>query len=153
MVTLDCALAMKAYDEIDILDFQEKGHREIPGYKMFQEKEVDLEEFITSYEGVIVATGNNDLREKKLGVLESMGISPVSVIHPTAVISPMARISAGCTILACAVVNANAFVGAGCTLIDDIAVGEEVVIGAGAVVIRDVPDRVVAVGVPAKGIR
>lgn len=194
-VTLECALAMKVYSKIDFLDFKEKGGREIPGYRVYQERDIVLEEMLSSYDEVIVASGDNHLREQKTMLLVSMGIPIATIIHPTAVISPSARVSGGSTLLAYAVVNTNAQVGMGCivntaaviehdcvvedfvnispkagmaghtqigkksfmgigsTVIDGILIGREVIIGAGAVVIRNIPDCVVAAGVPAKIIK
>ena len=49
-VTLDCALATKRYDRIDFLDIREKGHREIAGYPIYREEDVELEEFLKEME-------------------------------------------------------------------------------------------------------
>ncbi len=113
-VTLDCALAMGQYGEIDFLDMKEKGHREIPGYRIHEEAKVDLEHFLLSYDEVIVAVGSNELREKKITQLKSWGIPLATIVHPTAIISPSSCISQGCTLLARAVVNPNARIGIGC---------------------------------------
>lgn len=115
-VTLDCALAMKEYNKIDFLDIKEKGHREIPDYTVYQEKDVTLRQFLTSYDAAIVATGDNNLREAKTAILNSMGIPLATIIHPTATISPTAKIAEGCTILANAVINTNASIGKGCII-------------------------------------
>mgnify|MGYP000408262092 CR=1 FL=1 len=45
------------------------------------------------------------------------------------------------------------YVGIGATVIDHITIGAGSVIGAGAVVTKDLPDRVLAVGVPAKVVK
>ena len=42
------------------------------------------------------------------------------------------------------------YIGMGANIIDQTSVGSHCIVGAGAVVIRDVPDRVLAVGVPAR---
>lgn len=115
-VTLDCALAMNEYDKIDFLDMKEKGHRQIPGYRIYEEAKVDLERFVKEYDEVIAAVGSNDLREAKLTRLLAMGVPLATLIHPTAVISPSAHIAAGCTALARAVVNPNACIGIGCII-------------------------------------
>lgn len=115
-VTLDCALAMKTYNKIDFLDIKEKGHREIPDYIVYQEKDVTLRQFLKSYDAAIVAIGDNNLREAKTAILNSMGIPLATIIHPTAIISPTAKISEGCTILANAVINTNASIGKGCII-------------------------------------
>ena len=45
------------------------------------------------------------------------------------------------------------YIGTGATVIQNIKIGGQVMVGAGAVVVKDIPDRVTAVGVPAKIIR
>ena len=51
------------------------------------------------------------------------------------------------------VINAFAAVLLGANIIHSISIGEHSVIGAGSLVLRDVPDRVVAYGLPARIIR
>jgi sugar O-acyltransferase (sialic acid O-acetyltransferase NeuD family) len=62
-------------------------------------------------------------------------------------IQPGARLAGGVTLAQ------EVTVGTGASLIPYVRVGHGTVIGAGACVIEDIPDRVVAVGVPAKVIR
>lgn len=47
-------------------------------------------------------------------------------------------------------VGEYSYVGTGAAVIQNIMIGRQVMIGAGAVVVKDIPDRVTAVGVPAK---
>jgi acetyltransferase-like isoleucine patch superfamily enzyme len=47
----------------------------------------------------------------------------------------------------------NVWLGAGAKVMDGVAIGSDVVVGAGAVVTTDLPDRVVAVGIPARVVR
>ncbi|RGY97689.1 acetyltransferase [Clostridium sp. AM58-1XD] len=115
-VTLECALAMNQYAAIDFLEIKEKGHRRIPGRVIYREDDDDIGRIIRSYDEIIVATGSNDLRDKKISRLISMERPLATVIHPTAVISPSAKIAGGCTILANAVVHTNAVVGTGCII-------------------------------------
>jgi len=49
-------------------------------------------------------------------------------------------------------IGAYTSVGIGASVIQEITIGEHVVVGAGAVVVRDIPDSVVAYGVPARAI-
>lgn len=113
-VTLNCAIAMNEYEQIDFLDFKEKGHREISGFTIYEEGKEDIIQIFKKYDEVIVATGDNDLREKKMLQLIEMNIQLATIIHPTAIISPYAKISVGCTILAYAAININAYIGMGC---------------------------------------
>ena len=57
------------------------------------------------------------------------------------------RISGNCR------VGEGALLGTGATLVQQVSVGGWSTVGAGAVVIEDIPDKVVAVGVPAKVVR
>lgn len=113
-VTLNCAIAMNEYEQIDFLDFKEKGHREIPGFIIYEEGKEDIYQIFKKYDEVIVATGDNNLREKKVLQLIEMNIQLATIIHPTAIISPYAKISLGCTILAYTAININACIGMGC---------------------------------------
>lgn len=116
VVTLDIALSMDCYDVIDFLAFKEKKHRKILGYKIYRESEVDLKLFLSNYDEIIVATGNNNLREVKVNILDYLGYPLSSIIHPSAIISSSASIKKGCIIGANAVINAFAKVGKGCII-------------------------------------
>ena len=50
-------------------------------------------------------------------------------------------------------VGNNVWFGAGCTVLAGVTIGDNAVIGAGSVVTRDIPDNVVAAGVPCRVIR
>lgn len=69
IVTLDCALAMNRYSRIDFMELKEKGHRAIPEYLIRREDD-GLDQVLKSYDEVIVATGCNELREKKISMLD-----------------------------------------------------------------------------------
>ena len=143
---------------------------------------------------VLVALGNNRTRlsvAQKLEGLVRFGVA----IHPSAIVSPSAKIGAGTVILPRAVVHTGAnvgehvvintgvvvehdaeiargaslspgttsggrivvgegaFVGTGVTLGPRVRVGSGSVVGAGSVVVRDIPDGVLAYGVPARAVR
>jgi acetyltransferase-like isoleucine patch superfamily enzyme len=63
---------------------------------------------------------------------------------PSVPVAELARRSAGIT------VGAGAWLGAGAKILDGVTVGEGAIVGAGAVVREPVPDRAVAVGIPAR---
>lgn len=128
-VTLDCALAMNTYDSIAFLSFAERSAREIPNYIIYREQDVDLRTFLPSFDEVIVATGDNALREQKVSILNALGIPLAIIVHPTAIISPFARVAAGCTVLAFAVVHTNASVGTGCIVNTGAIVEHDCVLG------------------------
>lgn len=60
------------------------------------------------HDGVVIALGNNSLRKRIFHELKKAGENLFSVIHPSAVISPDAKIGEGCMILGGAVVNTGA---------------------------------------------
>ena len=67
-----------------------------------------------------------------------------TVIEDYVTVGPGVNIAGNCQI------GAHTYIGIGATVIDGIKIGKRCVIGAGAVVTKDLPDRVLAVGVPAK---
>lgn len=128
LVTLDCALATRKYTQIDFLNIKEKGHRNIENYKIYEESNENLLEFINSYNEVIVATGDNYLRELKIKQLLAMNAPLTTIIHPTASISPFATISKGNTILANAIININASIAMGCIINNGVIVEHDCII-------------------------
>ncbi|WP_108444320.1 acetyltransferase [Halomonas denitrificans] len=65
-------------------------------------------------DGVVVAIGDNRVRQAKLETLRTAGAPLVSLIHPRASVSPHARLAQGCVVVAGAVINAFAELGPGC---------------------------------------
>ena len=65
---------------------------------------------------VVVAIGNNEIRQQKIELLQQVNFSLITLIHPTAVISQYAEIADGTVIFAGAVINAFAKVGVGCII-------------------------------------
>lgn len=141
---------------------------------------------------LFVAIGDNRLREKLGGKARELGFALVNAIHPSAVISPSAKLGEGVAVMAGAVINAGAriedlaivntgavvdhdcrlgaachlgpasalaggvsigprtFLGVGARAIPGVTIGADTIVGAGGVVVRDLPDAVLAMGVPAK---
>ncbi|MGH9661814.1 MAG: acetyltransferase [Bryobacteraceae bacterium] len=62
-------------------------------------------------------------------------------------IGPGANIGGGCRL------GEGVYIGIGATIVDHLNIGRGSVVGAGAVVTRDLPERVLAVGVPAKVVK
>jgi sugar O-acyltransferase (sialic acid O-acetyltransferase NeuD family) len=80
---------------------------------------------LADFDGVVLGIGNNGIRAWKQTQLTDAGAKVVSIIHPTATVSPHAQINAGTVVFAQAVVNACANIGGG------------VIINTGAVVEHD----------------
>lgn len=76
----------------------------------------DLEKFFPEYKLLLVTIGNNALRERLYKEAAAIGYSFPNIIHPSAYISPYARIGYGSVILNNAVVQNNAQCGDGCIL-------------------------------------
>lgn len=69
---------------------------------------------LAACDGVVVAIGNNRIRQAKHRELVAASANLVSVVDPTALISEHATIAAGTVVFANAVVNACAMIGEGC---------------------------------------
>jgi len=113
-VVADCAQLNDTYSEIVFLDDcfgerNENSHWEIVGTVDCWPSFLDTAEFI-------VAFGNNVLRLAMLHKLMAENAKVVSIIHPTAVISPSVSIACGCAIFANAVINIDSKVGIGCII-------------------------------------
>jgi sugar O-acyltransferase (sialic acid O-acetyltransferase NeuD family) len=68
------------------------------------------------FHGAVVAIGDNTVRLAKQHELLDAGIVLVTVVHPTAVVSPFAEVGEGSVIFAGAVLNPFARVGGACIL-------------------------------------
>ena len=139
-----------------------------------------------------VAIGNSSRRAMVTAKLEEQGFDIVTLIHPSAVVSPSARLSVGVLVGPNAVINADATIGkgsiintgviieheccvgefshlspgsiicggtrigescwicTGATVSDHVVIGNRTIVGAGAVVLTDLPDDVLAAGIPSK---
>lgn len=101
--------------------------------------------------GVLVGPGSIVGHATRLGphTIVNRG---VLIGHHTQV-GALAILSPGANVAAQVSIGARCYIGMGSVVIDGRRVGEGCVVGAGAVVVRDLPDRVQAVGVPAKVVK
>lgn len=67
-----------------------------------------------SYQGVIVAIGNNAIRLAKQLILEQAGCHLINLVHPSAVVSKYAILESGSVIMANAVINPFSQLGRAC---------------------------------------
>lgn len=79
-------------------------------------KTSELEKFFPEYKLLLVAIGNNALRERLYKEAAAIGYNFPNIIHSSAYISPHATIGTGCVILNNAVVQNNSKIGNGCIL-------------------------------------
>ena len=68
------------------------------------------------FEGMVVAIGDCNIRWEKQLLLSQAGGSLVTIVHPSAFISPYAQIGVGVVVMAGAVVNAYAKLGDSCVI-------------------------------------
>lgn len=93
---------------------------------------------LAQFDGVLVAIGNNRIRQAKLLELQAAGACPTILIHPSATVSRHARLGAGSVVFAGAVVNADAQIGqgailnTGCSVDHDCLLGDAVHVSPGA---------------------
>jgi len=73
----------------------------------------------------------------------------VTIGHHT-VINDYVTVGPGVNIAGNCVIGQHTFIGIGATIVDGITIGRHCVIGAGSVVTKNLPDRVMALGVPAR---
>lgn len=73
----------------------------------------DLARRLAKFDGVIVGIGRNLVRRRHHLHLRSLGASLATVVHPAAVVSPSARLGAGCYVGPLAVVGTGATIGDG----------------------------------------
>ena len=116
MVTLDCAQAMQMYGQIDLMGITTQKIRRFAQHRVMIEENVIHAKLFHAYDEVIVATGDNRLRQIRLQILEEYGIPIATIIHPSAIISPTAQVNHGSTILANAVIHTLARIGTGCII-------------------------------------
>ncbi|MDL0430158.1 acetyltransferase [Marinobacter sp. TBZ242] len=73
----------------------------------------DFLDNLRSFDGVVVAIGDNRTRQRKLQELDAAGANIVSVIHPSATVSQYVKLGVGSVVFANAVINADTVVGPG----------------------------------------
>lgn len=71
---------------------------------------------LTEFDGVLVSIGDCKARWEKHQLLVSRGASLVSIVHPSAQISPHASLGKGSVVMAVAAINIDAAVGEACII-------------------------------------
>lgn len=84
---------------------------------------------LNNYQGVIVAIGNNKIRQQKLQQLDSAGGKIITLIHPSATVSRYTQIGLGSVIIAGAVINPDCIIGSGAIINTCSSVGHDCNLG------------------------
>jgi sugar O-acyltransferase (sialic acid O-acetyltransferase NeuD family) len=113
-VVADAAL-MGDWDEILFFDDAWPELTEVGVWMVVGNTQRLLEQALC-FEGAIVAIGDNLIRLEKQHELEQTGIQLLTIIHPSAVVSPYSEIGKGSVVFAGAVINAFATIGIGCII-------------------------------------
>lgn len=107
--------------------------------------------FTSLGEGVIITAGVILTNQIKIG--NHVIINLNATVGHDVVIEDFVNINPGVHINGNNRIKEGAYIGSGAVTIQNITIGRWSIIGAGAVVIEDIPEKVVAVGVPAKPIK
>jgi sugar O-acyltransferase (sialic acid O-acetyltransferase NeuD family) len=117
---------------------------------------ISLKAIIGSYD-VRIGQGSNILDHAIFSNSSTVGIGCIIYYNVTithdCVVGDFVELSPGVTLLGASSIGSFTHIGANATILPKVKVGSNVIIGAGAVVNRDIPDNVVAVGVPTKIIK
>lgn len=74
---------------------------------------ISLASHLGAFDQVIVAIGNNTMRERLLQQLTLVGVELATLIHPRAIVSPSVVLGAGSVVMAGAIVGTEAHLGIG----------------------------------------
>lgn len=89
----------------------------------------DLLARVQDFQGVLVAIGNNEVRQRKLAELQAAGASLPVLQHPASVVSRYATLGPATVVFANAVVNAYATLGQGCIVNTGSSIDHDCVLG------------------------
>jgi sugar O-acyltransferase (sialic acid O-acetyltransferase NeuD family) len=112
---------------------------------------VVMSEFVELGQDVIICAGSVLTVNIKIG--DHVHINLNSTVGHDTVIGNYCSINPAVAINGNNCLGEGVYVGTGAKFIQEVSVGDWSTIGAGAVVVKDIPERVVAVGVPAKPIK
>ena len=105
----DIAEQTGRFDSISFLDDNASGTDILGKCADFQEHQDSNTEFI-------VAFGNNEFRKKWCEALKATGAEVTNIIHPTAYVSPKAKLGKGIAVLPQAIINSYTEVQDGCMI-------------------------------------
>lgn len=114
-VAADCAEAMERFSEIVFLDGIYPAVTKVEHWPVLGKGD-DLSTFSDSSSVFFVAIGNNQTRASLMMAIKKVAGGIVTLIHPTAVISPYVTIGEGTLVCANVVINIASNVGRGCII-------------------------------------
>ena len=144
-VAFEIAQAMGCFGEIAFLDDSYKALAECHPERTLEPKAIeavegslpeiigttrDVEKFAGLFRFGFVAIGNPQVRSTLIEKLQSNGFTPTALVHPTAYVSPSARLQDGCCIEPLAVVQAGVVLGLGTFVASGAVVRHNAVVGA-----------------------
>jgi sugar O-acyltransferase (sialic acid O-acetyltransferase NeuD family) len=141
-VVAEAALAA-GWGAVEFYDRAWPSKRQV-GHWMIMGDDAALVGALARLDGVVVAVGNNRIRQLLLTQLHQARAKVATVLHPVACVSMSACIGPGSVVMAGAVVNAEAVVGSGailntaCSVDHDCVLGDAVHISPGAHLAGDV---------------
>lgn len=109
MTAADLCESLRIFEKIDFLDDFKNGDN-IVG------KCADYRAFLSDYPLAYPGFGDNKLRMSWFSKLQEAGFIVPTLVHPTALISPSAKIGEGSIVEARATVNSGAIIGKGCII-------------------------------------
>ena len=112
---------------------------------------VIMSEFVEMGVGVIICAGSILTVNIKIG--DHVHIDTNCTVAHDAIIGNYCRLNPGVKINGNNHLGEGVYVGTGATFIQEVSVGDWSMIGAGAVVSKDIPEKVVAVGIPARVVK
>lgn len=110
----DIAKVMNSFDKISFLD--DVAVNTVVNNLSVIGKVDELPSFYGEYKNIVVAIGNNSIRNKLMKQCENIGYTLVNLIHPFASVSFYATLGKGNVVFPYASIEANAIITDGCIL-------------------------------------
>jgi sugar O-acyltransferase (sialic acid O-acetyltransferase NeuD family) len=126
-VIADIALATGVWNTVEFYDEQ------YPDFSVAKQYLVagNIEDLLNKHQGndVVIGIGDNQARARIHRLLEQHNIQPVSVIHPSAIVSESAEVKAGTVVMPGAIINCNSVVGRSCIVNSGAVIEHDCVLG------------------------